>query len=180
MRIIIIKGQLKSKNKLTLTLKLKLAKGMSKLNITDEIAKIIIELIDEQGGTAQIQRNDLAGRLGCVPSQINYAITSRFTKAQGYIVESRRGGGGFIKIVKLDHSKSQMIMHIINSIDDRLDEQTARILINSLCLDGQLEKSTGRLILSALSDDNFKGLPDTDKQTIRANLMKSMLINTIE
>lgn len=150
------------------------------MNITDEITNMLLDLLSEQGGTIQIQRNDLANRFGCVPSQINYAITSRFTKEQGFIVESRRGGGGFIKIIKVDYTKSQLILHIINSIGDELDERTAQILINSLCLDGQISEAAGKMMLAALSDDNFKGLEDADKRTIRANIMKSMLIKSIE
>lgn len=150
------------------------------MNITDEITNMLLDLLSEQGGTIQIQRNDLANRFGCVPSQINYAITSRFTKEQGFIVESRRGGGGFIKIIKVDYTKSQLILHIINSIGDELDERTAQILINSLCLDGQISDAAGKMMLAALSDDNFKGLEDADKRAIRANIMKSMLIKSIE
>lgn len=149
------------------------------MNITELISQRIMDLLNEQDGTIQIGRNDLANELGCVPSQINYVITSRFTKEQGYIVESRRGGGGYIRIVKVNHTNSQLILHIINSIGDILDEATARILINSLVLDQRLTETEGKLILSAVSDNNFKGLIDIQKQIIRANLMKAMLINCI-
>lgn len=149
------------------------------MNITDIIAQRLIELLREQEGEIQIGRNDLANEIGCVPSQINYVITSRFTKEQGYIVESRRGGGGYIKILKVNNTSSQIIMHIINSIGDVIDDKTARILVNSLVLDDKLSQEAGKLILSAVSDDNFKGLTDLQKQIIRANLLKSMLINCI-
>ena len=69
--------------------------------ISDQIAKIIEEMLDRSGGTAEVRRNDLASQIGCVPSQINYVITSRFTPERGYITESRRGGGGFIRIVRV-------------------------------------------------------------------------------
>ena len=64
------------------------------MRISDSVAKYIMQLLNEADGTAEIQRNELANVLGCVPSQINYVITSRFTPEQGYHVESRRGGGG--------------------------------------------------------------------------------------
>lgn len=149
------------------------------MNITELIAERITELLNAQNGSIQIGRNDLANQIGCVPSQINYVITSRFTKEQGYIVESRRGGGGFIKIVRVDYSKSQLILHIINSIGESLEEQTARVLIKSLELDGRLSGEAAILMLSAVSDDNFKGLNDQAKQIIRANLIKSMLIHCV-
>ena len=68
--------------------------------LTEQIARIIEQMIEENGGELELQRNKLAGDVGCVPSQINYVITSRFNTGRGYIVESRRGGGGFVKITK--------------------------------------------------------------------------------
>lgn len=147
------------------------------MNITDAITQTLLSLLEEQNGSIQIKRNDLANKIGCVPSQINYVITSRFTKEQGYIVESKRGGGGFIKIVKVNHSKSQMILHIINSIGNQVDEHTSKILLQSLCLDGQISEREARIMMGALSGDNFKGLEDENKKIVRANLLKSMLIN---
>lgn len=147
------------------------------MNITDIITKTLLNLLSEQEGEIQIGRNELANAIGCVPSQINYVITSRFTKEQGYIVESRRGGGGYIKIVKVDNTKSQLILHIINSMGDEIDENTARIIIESLCLDSRIEKNIARIMLSVISDDNFKGLNPSEKRMLRANLFKSMLIN---
>ncbi len=149
------------------------------IKITEIITDTLQQLLSEQDGTIHIQRNDLANRLGCVPSQINYVITSRFTQAQGYIVESRRGGGGFIKIVKLDYSKSELILHIINSIDDAIDETSAHIIINSLKKDGQINEFENKIMLAAISDNNFKGLDELIKRTIRSNILKTMLINTI-
>lgn len=150
------------------------------MNITDLIANTLIEMLEKQDGSVQIQRNDLASRIGCVPSQINYVITSRFTQAQGYIVESRRGGGGFIRIVKVENSKSQLVLHIINSIGDFLDEHTAMIIINSLCLDGRLSKETAAVMRAVVSESNFKGLIDESKREIRARLLKSMLLTSAE
>lgn len=149
------------------------------MNITDLIADTIQQLLEEHGGTIQIQRNSLANSLGCVPSQINYVITSRFTKEQGYIVESRRGGGGFIRIVKLEHSKNEIIFHIINSLGNELDEYSARVIIESLLFDEHINNLQAKLMMACMYDDNFRGLLDIDKKIIRANLFKSMLLNTI-
>ena len=71
-----------------------------KMAISDNVAAYILDLLLNDEVIAEIQRNELAGILGCVPSQINYVITSRFTPEQGYIVESRRGGGGYIRIIR--------------------------------------------------------------------------------
>ncbi|MGM9636251.1 MAG: CtsR family transcriptional regulator, partial [Candidatus Avispirillum sp.] len=69
--------------------------------ITDQIAKLIEQMIEEGNGSANVQRNDLAQSVGCVPSQISYVISSRFTPERGYKTESRRGGGGYIRIVRV-------------------------------------------------------------------------------
>ena len=72
------------------------------MRLSDIIADEINRMLDESGdGSAEIKRNELASHIGCVPSQINYVISSRFVPEQGYIVESRRGGGGFIKITRV-------------------------------------------------------------------------------
>ncbi|MBQ6932674.1 MAG: CtsR family transcriptional regulator, partial [Clostridia bacterium] len=70
------------------------------MNISNTIAKLIMDMLEADGGSAEMQRNELAQLVGCVPSQINYVISSRFTPEQGYIVESRRGGGGYIRITR--------------------------------------------------------------------------------
>lgn len=149
------------------------------MKITDLIAAQINQMLEEDGGITRIQRNELAGRLGCVPSQINYVITNRFTTEQGYLVESRRGGGGFIQIVKINASSRETIFHVINSVGKEIDEYSARIILQNLAFDKVLSEKTCKLILSALQDQNFKGLPDITKKMIRANLMKTMLLNAV-
>ena len=85
------------------------------MKITDIIAHEILEMLDKaEKGTAEIQRNELASAIGCVPSQINYVITSRFTPEQGYIVESKRGGGGYIRITRVRYDKPTAVMHFVN------------------------------------------------------------------
>ncbi|MGZ7238419.1 CtsR family transcriptional regulator, partial [Streptococcus pyogenes] len=82
---------------------------------------MILEMLSSDGET-EIRRNELSQCLGCVPSQINYVISSRFTPEQGYIVESRRGGGGYIKITRKKYdSKTAVLMHVVNSIGNSID-----------------------------------------------------------
>ncbi|WP_093989378.1 CtsR family transcriptional regulator [Massiliimalia timonensis] len=144
--------------------------------MTDLIAAQINEMLRQSGGTVKIQRNELAGKIGCVPSQINYVITNRYTLENGYLVESRRGGGGFIQIVKLDYDNKETIFHLINSIGSEIDETSARVILENLTSDKILTTGQYKLILAAMSDQNFKGLSDPAKRTIRANLMKMMLL----
>ena len=122
-----------------------------KMRISDSVAKYILDLLNQENGTAEIQRNELASYLGCVPSQINYVLTSRFTPEQGYIVESRRGGGGYIRITRMRLSRSDMIMHIVNSVGDSLDAATARAMTSNLLQNGMLDRSAAGLIRAACS-----------------------------
>ncbi len=102
------------------------------MRMSDLVAQYILEMLDEQNGSAEIKRNELAGDLGCVPSQINYVITSRFTPEQGYIVESRRGGGGYIRISRVKMDRGTTVMHIVNSVGKSLDKATAEAMLNNM------------------------------------------------
>ncbi|MCM1114871.1 MAG: CtsR family transcriptional regulator [Clostridium sp.] len=144
------------------------------MKISDVIADMILDMFDDDTSTVQIQRNDLAARLGCVPSQINYVINSRFTSDQGYIIESRRGGGGCIMITRATGDNS--MMSLINSIGVEIDEKTAKAHIYNLNYQNVISDKAGRLMLSVISDSNFKGLPADIKNRIRANQMKQMLV----
>lgn len=149
------------------------------MKLTQQITNTLLQLLKEHGGSIEIRRNTLASQIGCVPSQINYVITSRFTKEQGYIVESQRGGGGFVRIVKVDSPRLGMIMHVINSIGEEIDEASARVMIQTLALNGQLSEMESKLILSVVPESNFKGLLEGERKRIRANLVKSMLIHIL-
>ncbi|MEG0230037.1 MAG: CtsR family transcriptional regulator, partial [Oscillospiraceae bacterium] len=102
-------------------------------NISDIIAGAILEMLTTND-IAEIQRNDFAEKIGCVPSQINYVLTSRFKPEQGFIIESRRGGGGFIRIKKLNfcEDKAGQIMHIVNSIGDYIDISSCNIILKNM------------------------------------------------
>ncbi|MBO5933945.1 MAG: CtsR family transcriptional regulator [Clostridia bacterium] len=146
------------------------------MSISNEIARMLIAMLDETG-RAEIQRNELAEQLGCVPSQINYVISSRFTPENGYTVESRRGGGGYIKITRINYSaKEQMLMHIINSIGDSIGEQSARAIVINLNHSEILSAEKAKLIIAALNDNCYKSVPVEYRGRIRAAVFKQMLL----
>ena len=99
------------------------------MRVSDIIEEFIKELFDEEN-EIEIQRNDLAQKFNCVPSQINYVISTRFKPSQGYYVESTRGGGGHITIKKVNNTKSDYLMHIINNIGNSISNSEAHILIS--------------------------------------------------
>ena len=143
---------------------------------SDFVAQYIMEMLERQDGSAEIQRNELAGNLGCVPSQINYVITSRFTPEQGYIVESRRGGGGYIRISRVKMDKGTALMHIINSVGDSLDKSAAEVMLRNMLQRRLLEMSAAKLIAAALSDRTLRQVEQDKRDALRADLFKNMLL----
>lgn len=148
------------------------------MRISDSVANYILELLNQAGGIAEIQRNELAGFLGCVPSQINYVLTSRFTPEQGYLVESRRGGGGYIRITRLQLSTADMIMHIVNSVGSALDSATARAMLVNMLERGVLDQRAAELIQAATSEKALAAVPKELRDTVRAMIYKNMLLVT--
>lgn len=146
------------------------------MRMSDLVAQYILEILDRENGSAEIQRNELAGNLGCVPSQINYVITSRFTPEQGYIVESRRGGGGYIRIRRVNMDRGTALMHIINSVGDTLDKATAEAMLNNMLGRGLIEVLPAKIIASALSDRTLKNIEQDRRDAVRADLFKNMLL----
>lgn len=146
------------------------------MRMSDLVAQYILEMLEQQDGSAEIQRNELAGSLGCVPSQINYVITSRFTPEQGYIVESRRGGGGYIRISRVKMDKGTALMHIINSVGDTLDRATAEVMLKNMLQRNLIELLPAKMIAAALSDRTLKNIEQEKRDTVRADLFKNMLL----
>ena len=145
------------------------------MNISNAITEMIIEMLEEKN-EIEFQRNILAQRLGCVPSQINYVLSSRFTPERGYMVESRRGGGGFIKITRIVYDKDTLIPRIISSVGDTLDSDTAQAHTMNLLYQGILSDSQAKIILSAVSDSPYRSLPPQVRDIVRADIFKQMLM----
>ena len=139
--------------------------------------KDAIEESDEN--IAEIQRNELAMSVGCAPSQINYVLSSRFTPEQGYMIESRRGGGGYVKITRIMLNRSSAIMHIINSIGTRLNPIDARIIIENCKQSNLITNDAAVLISAAVSNSALMSVPQEYREFIRASLIKQMLITQI-
>ncbi len=145
------------------------------MNLSNLIARALLDMLDESG-SAEIRRNDFAEKIGCVPSQINYVLSSRFTPEQGYIVESRRGGGGSIKIRRISLDRPQMIMHAVNSIGAEIDERTCGAYLLNLFERGYISGDSVILIKAATNENNFRFLPGEVRDRLRANILKQMLL----
>lgn len=149
------------------------------MRMSDLVANYILEILDQQNGNAEIRRNELAGTLGCVPSQINYVITSRFTPEQGYIVESRRGGGGYIRITRIKLDRGSAIMHIVNSIGKTLDRATAEAMLSNMVAQSIIEDQVARLIACGISERSYQDVPQKYRDGLRAGIFKNMLLTLI-
>lgn len=146
-------------------------------NISDLIEQYLKQMLqDSSEGTVEIQRNELADRFSCVPSQINYVISTRFTLEKGYLVESKRGGGGYIRIQRIELPTYKTIHgHIRQTIGDRIDQSAAEGLIYQLEEAGLIQGREANLLRAAMSREVIAvKLPLRDE--IRARLLKSMLI----
>ena len=149
------------------------------MNMSNEITQIILDML-EQTGFTEIQRNELAQSIGCVPSQINYVISSRFTPEHGYIVESRRGGGGYVRISRVRCDKSTALMHVVNSIGDRADEATCRSHIKNLNYQNLLSDDISSAALAVTSDKCLRDIAQPVMDTARASIFKHILLSTIQ
>lgn len=145
------------------------------MRMSDVIEEFIKELFDEEN-SIEIQRNELAEQFNCVPSQINYVIATRFKPSQGYYVESRRGGGGHITIKKVNNTKSDYIMHIINNIGSEITSNEVDILISDFLTYDIIKPKEAKLVKVATSD-NVLQLDKTEKDKVRARIFKNMLLN---
>ena len=149
------------------------------MRMTDLVAEYIMNMLESCNGHAEIQRNELAEEMGCVPSQINYVLTSRFTPEQGYLVESRRGGGGYIRITRIQMDKSSALMHAVHSIGQTIDGPLARAILMNLVDNQSVSLEAARLISAALSDNAYQAVVPSKRDTLRATIFKNMLITLI-
>ena len=173
MCIIKVKESQRQKNKLKWYWDLERDEEM---RISDSVANYILQLLNAADGTAEIQRNELANLLGCVPSQINYVLSSRFTPEQGYLVESRRGGGGYIRITRMQITTSDMIMHISNAVGDELDAGTVRAMCENMVYSGVLGRTTAAVVQAATSEKALVQVPRELRDRVRAAIFKNVLL----
>ncbi len=149
------------------------------LGMSDLIAGFINEMLSDTNGTAELQRADLASRFNCVPSQINYVIATRFSPERGYAVESRRGGGGYIRITRVKTDPKRLVMHTVNAVGDSVDANTAAALISNLLQSESIDQRTARIMLAATGPTALKAVEREQRDQVRAAILKQILINII-
>ena len=147
------------------------------MGISDLIASFLQESLEAaEDGVLEVQRNDLAQRFNCVPSQINYVMSTRFSPERGYIVESRRGGNGYIRITRVQVDRQTLMMHVINTLGNRVDLPSVRAILSNLVHTGALNEEIARVLLAAVRDKALVSVPREYRDAIRADIMKQVLI----
>ena len=146
------------------------------MRISDLIAEFILDGMADDG-TVELRRSDLAGRFNCVPSQINYVISTRFSPEHGYLVESQRGGGGYIRITRLKTDRPSVIMHAINAIGDSLSFQSAVAFMKNLLSYGAIHEEHAKLILSAVTETALAAADTVTRSRLRAAIVKQCLLS---
>ncbi|MCL1975589.1 MAG: CtsR family transcriptional regulator [Firmicutes bacterium] len=145
--------------------------------LADQIESYIKQLLSKNEGVVEVKRGDLASTFMCVPSQINYVLETRFTTQQGYIVESRRGGGGYIRIVRLSLADPQLV-NLIKGKERRISRQNGEFLIKRLVEEEFLTKREGMIIL-ALLDNSVLEAEHIDAESLRGAMLNTLLINLL-
>ena len=142
-------------------------------NIIEEFIKELLENTNNQ--TIEIQRNELANHFNCAPSQINYVLTTRFTLENGYVIESRRGGGGYIKIIQLNVDKNQLRRLLLEEISESISMMRASAVI-SMLKEKEFINDREALIMAAALSDRSINVPVQIKDTVRAGILKNILM----
>ena len=148
------------------------------MRISDSIEHFIKEMLGEDSPEVELKRNELAEYFGCAPSQINYVLATRFSPDHGYLTESRRGGGGYIRIVRVVESGAQRLMYLVNErIGDAIGEEECIRLISQLKEQRIVTADEAALMAASVSSRALGvPLPDNLKNALRARIMKSMLM----
>ncbi|MCI7240622.1 CtsR family transcriptional regulator [Aerococcus suis] len=147
---------------------------MQNKNMSD-IIEAYIKSVLQENQRIEIQRKQIADHFDCVPSQINYVIKTRFTPENGYAVESKRGGGGYIRIMKLAIvDDSEIIDAMLSVIDDTVTLRNAIAIINNLAANDVINQREAEIMFSAIDKDalgKFINAPE-----VRAVILKNMLL----
>ena len=145
--------------------------------LADYIAQMIEEMLNESNGILELQRNEMASRIGCVPSQISYVISSRFTPERGYVIESRRGGGGCIRIMRKQMGRNEYLMHFFCAVGEEIDEGEAIAYLRNLCDNELISEREARIAAASMSSSALSAITPMGRKSVRAQIFKQILLS---
>ena len=148
------------------------------MRLSDSIEQFIKELLVQEEQGVELKRNELAGYFGCAPSQINYVLATRFSLDDGYVTESRRGGGGYIRITRTAPRDEGYIIHAVNTIGDNISFSSSAALLGDMYSLGIINEREVKIIMAALSDSSIPVI-SSQKGIVRAKMLKNILVNLV-
>ncbi|MDX5474845.1 MAG: CtsR family transcriptional regulator [Bacillaceae bacterium] len=145
-------------------------------NISDIIEQYLKQIVERnEENFAEIKRSEIADKFECVPSQINYVINTRFTLERGYVVESKRGGGGYIRIIKIKpHDSLHLIDQVLKIVHNRISQSSAEDVIYRLVEEGVISSREAKIMISVMDRSVlYLELPERDE--LRARMLHAMI-----
>lgn len=149
------------------------------MRLSDTIEQFIKDLMQqEQQAEIDLKRNELAEYFHCAPSQINYVLSTRFTPDHGYVTSSQRGGGGYIRIVRIVRTAPEQLSYLLNErVGDSISASEAQILCMQLAERKAISAKDAQLLVAATSPAALSvPVPEGIKNVLRARILRSMLL----
>ncbi|POH17693.1 CtsR family transcriptional regulator [Fructilactobacillus sanfranciscensis] len=149
---------------------------MASHSMSDTIGEYLKKLLAERDEEVEIRRSDIAEHFNVVPSQINYVIKTRFTIQDGFVVQSKRGGGGYIRIEKINLMEdSNVFDRLIDSIGDMISQKDEEDILKTLLNNGLLNKREVHMVASILTHDAINVSNYETEEKVRANVLSALL-----
>ena len=148
------------------------------MNLSDLIEQYIMEAIADSE-QAELKRSEIAQEFNCVPSQINYVISTRFIPELGFYVESKRGGNGYIKISRINLSKSDYVKDLIYNIGGKMSQSVMEVYLRELLRYNVIDDKNSSIISAALSEKSLNQVEKLKRDQVRADMFKNILVNLI-
>lgn len=146
--------------------------------VSDAIERFIVEMLSD-ANNIELQRNELAQTFGCAPSQINYVLSTRFSPEHGYIITSKRGGGGHITVARIVLTKGDLLCHLATGgIGETLSQNSARAMISRLLAQEAVTEREAALLLCSVED--IPEMPAALRNRFRAQTLQKMLLRLIQ
>lgn len=154
------------------------------MRLSDAIEQFIKEMMqqEQQRQEIDLKRNELAEYFHCAPSQINYVLSTRFTPDHGYVTSSQRGGGGYIRIVRIVRTEGEQMRYLLN---DRIGEALSAAECQTLCMQlaeaGMVSREDALLMCAATAQSALSvPLPENVKDALRSRILRSMLLRVVQ
>lgn len=149
------------------------------MNVSDIIERFLLDTLGDEL-SVNFNRNELATYFAVAPSQINYVLSTRFTPERGYVIESRRGGGGSVTLIRVSEAADDVLLNYIDkTLSDGIEFGKACQILERLTVDGVLTSSEAQLIKAAISDKALLA-PTVAKNKLRGSILKNVLLETLK